>query len=82
MDITAIQKKVNEVVVERLGVNESEVIPTAEFRADLDCDSLDAAELFMDIEREFSVAFSEPEMEKIVTVKDAVDLVDSKLNPK
>ena len=65
--------------VEVLSVEESAVVPEANFGDDLDADSLDLVELVMALEEEFDVAVPEEELEGVETVKQAFDLVTSKL---
>ena len=64
--------------VEVLSVEESQVIPEASFKDDLDADSLDLVELVMALEEEFDISVEEKELEEIATVADALTLVDSK----
>ncbi len=73
-------ERVKKVVVEQLGVDEKEVVPTARFVDDLGADSLDLVELVMAFEEEFStpshkVEIPDEDAEKIVTVQNAVDYV-------
>lgn len=73
-------ERVKKVVVEQLGVDEKEVVPTARFVDDLGADSLDLVELVMAFEEEFStpshkVEIPDEDAEKIVTVKNAVEYV-------
>jgi len=72
MDITA---KVKELIVEKLGVEESEIVPTARFIEDLGADSLDTVELIMKFEDEFNLEIPEAETEKLRTVQDAIDYI-------
>lgn len=70
--------RIKAIVVDKLGVDEGEVVPTASFVEDLGADSLDLVELIMAIEEEFStddhkVEIPDEAAEKIVTIKDAVD---------
>jgi acyl carrier protein len=67
--------RVKKIIVEQLGVEEEEVIPTASFVEDLNADSLDLVELIMSLEEEFGMEISDEEAEKIVTVQDAVDYI-------
>jgi acyl carrier protein len=64
--------------VEVLSVEESQVVPEASFKEDLDADSLDLVELVMALEEEFDITVEETELEDIATVGDALTLVDSK----
>ena len=70
--------RLKKIVVEQLGVDESEVTPEASFVDDLNADSLDLVELIMSIEEEFSkdgkqLEISDDDAEKIRTVQDAID---------
>jgi acyl carrier protein len=72
--------RVKKIVVEQLGVEESEVVPSASFVDDLGADSLDLVELVMSLEEEFSkqgkkVEIPDEDAEKILTVQDAVDYI-------
>ncbi len=68
MDIEA---RVKEIIVQQLGVSESEVVPEAKFVDDLGADSLDLVELVMALEEEYGTEISDEEAEKILTVGDA-----------
>ncbi|MBE7518223.1 MAG: acyl carrier protein [Chloroflexi bacterium CFX7] len=73
-------ERVRAIVVEQLGVDEDEVVPTASFVDDLNADSLDLVELIMSLEEEFSkggveIEIPDEDAEKIATVQDAVDYV-------
>jgi len=70
-----ISSKVKAIIVDKLGVDESEVTETASFTTDLGADSLDTVELIMDFEKAFDIQIPEDVAEKIVTVKDAVDYI-------
>ena len=69
--------KIREIVVEQLGVDAEQVTPEANFVEDLGADSLDTVELIMAFEEEFGCEIPDEEAEKIQTVKDAVDYIDS-----
>ena len=71
-------ERVKKVVVEQLDVSEDEVTPQAQFIEDLGADSLDVVELIMGLEEEFDVEIPDEEAEKIHTVQDAVNYIDSK----
>ncbi len=78
--MATIFERVKKIVVEQLGVEESEVVPTAGFVDDLGADSLDLVELIMSLEEEFSnsskkVEIPDEDAEKIATVQDAVDYI-------
>ena len=70
--------RVKKVVINHLGVKEDKVIDNAKFIEDLGADSLDQVELVMAFEEEFKCEIPDEAAEKIVTVKDAVDLIKSK----
>ena len=70
--------RVKKVVVEQLDVSEDEVTPDASFVEDLGADSLDVVELVMGLEEEFDVEIPDEDAEKIHTVQDAVNYIDSK----
>jgi acyl carrier protein len=69
--------RVKKIVVEHLGVEESKVIENASFIDDLGADSLDTVELVMAFEEEFSCEIPDDAAEKILTIKDAVDFIQS-----
>ena len=79
MEYDEIVKKVKAIIVDKLGVEESEVTETANFTADLGADSLDTVELLMEFEKVFGIKIPDEETSTIVTVKDAVDKVAEKL---
>ena len=71
-------ERVRKIIVDQLGVEESQVVPNASFVDDLNADSLDLVELIMSMEEEFSkdgnaLEISDEDAEKIVTVQDAID---------
>ena len=72
--------RVKKVVVNQLSVDESLVTPEASFTADLQADSLDTVELVMALEEEFGTEIPDDEAEKIATVQDAVNYIESNLN--
>jgi len=76
--VTTIFERVRKIIVEQLGVEQDQVVPSASFVDDLNADSLDLVELIMSMEEEFSkdgkpLEISDEDAEKIVTVQDAVD---------
>lgn len=77
--LTTVLERVSKVIVDRLGVDASEVTLDAKFREDLGADSLDVVELVMELEDEFDMEISDEEAEKISTVGDAIAYIESKL---
>ncbi len=75
--MSEIQAKVKAIIVEKLGVDESEVVSTASFTNDLGADSLDTVELIMEFEKEFGLSIPEDQAEKISTVGDAIAYIES-----
>ena len=69
--------KVKAIIVDKLGVDASEVTPTASFTDDLGADSLDTVELIMEFEKEFDIQIPDDQAEKISTVGDAVSFIES-----
>ena len=74
---SSVEEKVKSIIVEQLGVNESEVTGDASFVDDLGADSLDTIELVMAFEEAFGIEIPDEAAEKIKTVQDAVDYVDA-----
>ena len=74
-----IVKQVKAIIVDKLGVEESEVTETANFTNDLGADSLDTVELLMEFERVFGIKIPDEETSTIATVKDAIDKVKEKI---
>ncbi len=72
-----IEERVRKIIVEQLGVSEDEVSDDASFVDDLGADSLDTVELVMALEEEFECEIPDEEAEKITTVKQAIDYVNS-----
>jgi acyl carrier protein len=75
--MSEIASKVKEIIVDKLSVDENEVIETAEFSKDLGADSLDTVELIMEFEKVFDLQIPEEEAEKIATVGDAVAYIEA-----
>ena len=73
------EDKVKQIIVEQLGVDESEVTPTASFIDDLGADSLDTVELVMALEEGFGIEIPDEDAEKITTVKDAIGYIEAHL---
>ncbi|MCF8424896.1 MAG: acyl carrier protein [Bacteroidia bacterium] len=72
-----ISTKVKSIIVDKLGVEEKEVTPTASFTNDLGADSLDTVELIMEFEKEFNIAIPDDQAEKIATVGDAISYIEA-----
>ena len=77
----SIEERVKQIIVEQLGVEESEVTPTAHFIDDLGADSLDIVELVMTFEESFEIEIPDEEAEKIQTVKDSIDYIKAHAKP-
>jgi acyl carrier protein len=73
----SVEDKVKKVIAEKLSVELEEVVPEASFVDDLGADSLDLVELIMAMEEEFDIDISDEDAEKLVTVKDAIDYINS-----
>jgi acyl carrier protein len=71
-------EQVKEVLVEKLGVDESEIVEPASFQDDLNADSLDLVELIMELEDRFGIKIPNEDAEKILTVGQAVDYVSER----
>ncbi len=72
-----IKSKVVAIIVDKLGVEESEVTIEASFTNDLGADSLDTVELIMEFEKEFNIAIPDDQAEKIGTVGQAVEYIEN-----
>ena len=70
--------KVKDVILDKLGVEESQITMEASFVDDLGADSLDTVELIMELEEEFGIEIPDEDAEKITTVQQAIDFVKSK----
>ncbi|HPX45442.1 MAG TPA: acyl carrier protein [Bacteroidales bacterium] len=74
--MSQIEEKVKAIIVDKLGVNENEVIPEASFTNDMGADSLDTVELIMEFEKEFNLSIPDEDAEKITTVGEAIDYIN------
>ncbi|MEH7882805.1 acyl carrier protein [Bacillus sp. JJ1609] len=72
-------ERVTKIIVDRLGVDESQVTLEASFKDDLGADSLDVVELVMELEDEFNTEISDDDAEKIASVGDAVNYINSQM---
>ncbi len=77
ISMASVDERVKQIIVEQLGVEESEVTPTASFVDDLGADSLDTVELVMAFEEAFEIEIPDEDAEKIRTVKDAIDYINA-----
>ena len=73
----AVEEKVRQIIVDELGVEESEVTPNARFIDDLGADSLDTVELVMRFEEEFGIEIPDEDAEKILSVRDAITYIEA-----
>ena len=75
--MSEIESRVKAIIVDKLGVEESEVTLEASFTHDLGADSLDTVELIMEFEKEFGISIPDDQAEKIATVGDAVSYIET-----
>lgn len=75
MAVRDVESRVKEIIVEQLGVKESEVTNESVFVEDLGADSLDTVELVMKFEEDFDIEIPDEDAEKIQTVQDAIDYI-------
>ena len=75
--MSEVAQRVKSIIVDKLGVEESEVTETASFTNDLGADSLDTVELIMEFEKEFNISIPDDQAEKIATVGDAVSYIEA-----
>lgn len=71
-----ISSRVKAIIVDKLGVDENEVVPEASFTNDLGADSLDTVELIMEFEKEFDIQIPDDQAESIVSVGQAVEFIE------
>ncbi len=74
--MSEVAQRAKSIIVDKLGVEESEVTNTASFTNDLGADSLDTVELIMEFEKEFNISIPDDQAEKISTVGDAISYVE------
>jgi len=77
--VATVSERLRNIIVEQLGVEESEVVPAASFTEDLNADSLDLVELIMSLEEEFKLQISDEDAEKITTVGEAEEYIEEHL---
>lgn len=75
--MSSVEERVKKIVIEQLGVKEEDVKEDASFVDDLGADSLDTVELVMALEEEFETEIPDEEAEKITTVQQAIDYINS-----
>jgi acyl carrier protein len=78
--MSTIAERVTKIIVDKLGVEESEVTPTANFTQDLGADSLDTVELIMEFEKEFDVSIPDEQAETIQTVGNAIAYLEANVS--
>ncbi|MBN2319574.1 MAG: acyl carrier protein [Acidobacteria bacterium] len=78
--MASVEEKVRSIIVDQLGVNESEVTGSASFVDDLGADSLDTIELVMAFEEAFGIEIPDEDAEKIKTVQNAIEYVEARNN--
>lgn len=76
--MSEVLEKVTNIIVDRLGVTKEQVTLEASFKEDLNADSLDVVELIMELEEEFSIEISEEDTDKISTVGDVIQYIESR----
>lgn len=74
--MSEIESKVKAIIVEKLGVDEANVVPEASFTNDLGADSLDTVELILEFEKAFEITIPDDKAEKISTVGDAIKYIE------
>jgi acyl carrier protein len=77
---SSVEEKVKSIIVDQLGVNEGEVTGSASFVDDLGADSLDTIELVMAFEEAFGIEIPDEDAEKIKTVQNAIEYIESHVN--
>ncbi|MEX0769830.1 MAG: acyl carrier protein [Balneolaceae bacterium] len=75
-----VESKVKSIIVDKLGVDESEVVNDANFTNDLGADSLDTVELIMEFEKEFDLSIPDEDAENIATVGNAITYLQEKIS--
>lgn len=80
--MSSIAERVSKIIVDKLGVDESEVTQEASFTSDLGADSLDTVELIMEFEKEFDISIPDEQAENIQTVGQAVSYLEEQTQNK
>ncbi|MEM7573029.1 MAG: acyl carrier protein [Bacteroidota bacterium] len=80
--MASIAERVTKIIVEKLGVDDSEVTPEASFTNDLGADSLDTVELIMEFEKEFDISIPDDNAENIQTVGQAIEYMAENVEEK
>ncbi len=78
--MAATLERLTKIIVDRIGVSESDVTLEAKFKDDLGADSLDVVEFMMEVEDEFGVEVADEDAEQLVTVGDVVKYIEEKMN--
>ncbi|MCS6808859.1 MAG: acyl carrier protein [Bacteroidota bacterium] len=77
--MSSIAERVKKIIVDKLGVEEAQITNDASFTNDLGADSLDTVELIMEFEKEFNITIEDSDAEKIQTVGDAIQYLETKV---
>lgn len=80
--MSSIAERISKIIVDKLGVDESEVTPEASFTNDLGADSLDTVELIMEFEKEFDISIPDEQAENIQTVGQAIAYLQAQTHEK
>lgn len=75
--MSRIAEKVTKIIVEKLGITDTEITPEANFKTDLGVNALDIVELIMEFEKQFDISISNAEAENIITVGDAITYLEA-----
>lgn len=75
--MSSVDEKVKKIIAEQLGIEDVKVVPEASFVEDLGADSLDTVELVMALEEHFETEIPDEDAQKILTVKDAIEYVNT-----
>ncbi len=75
--MSSIAEKVTKIIVEKLGITDTEITPEANFKTDLGVNALDTVELIMELEKQFDISISDAEAENIITVGDAITYLEA-----